>query len=145
MDSSTEVKENRKKTGARRKGPLIAFVIGVVALVAGVVCLCVNLFQGSAVQDAEYLIQIGEWQREDEPTVVWVFSEVGSGALTTDNHGNDYPFIWAMEGDKLKVETEWLYGFDNEYTYQLDQGAQTLTLSDDTGVWTFVPVGEDEE
>lgn len=129
----------------RRKAPIAVFLIGLAVLVAGVACLVINLTSEAKLRDAEYLVEVGEWQREDAPAVIWNFTEIGEGALTTDSHGNDYPFKWAMEGDVLKIEAEWLYGFDNEYSYVLDQGAKTLVLTAEDGVWTFVPVGDDSE
>ena len=62
--------------------------------------------------------------------VIWKFTEIGKGTLTTNAHLNDYDFIWAIDGDKLKVETKWLYGIVNEYEYRLDQNNGTLTLKD---------------
>ena len=36
----------------------------------------------------------------DEPSVIWNFTEIGKGTLTTNNHENDYDFIWAIDGDR---------------------------------------------
>ena len=34
-----------------------------------------------------------------------------------NNHINDYDFIWAIDGGKLKIETNWLYTLNNDYSY----------------------------
>ena len=75
-------------------------------------------------------MEIGAWEREDAPSVVWNFTEIGKGTLTTNGHQNDYDFIWAIDGDKIKIETDWLYALDDEYIYTLDQSAGVLTLGD---------------
>lgn len=70
--------------------------------------------------------------------VVWQFTEIGKGTLTTNNHVNDYDFKWALEDERLIIQTDWLYKLDNEYTYVLDQGAGTLVLSDGEKEYKFV-------
>ena len=76
-----------------------------------------------------------------EPSVVWNFTEVGKGTLTTNGHINDYDFIWALENGKLLVETDWLYALDDTYDYSLDKSAGTLTLTneDEKHVFRAVP------
>lgn len=125
-----------QKTG---RAGIIVFIIGMVSLVVGAAFLLLNIFKAPDVRDAEYLVQTGAWQREDEPTVVWNFTEIGKGKLTTNFYLDEYDFIWAMEGDKLKIETEWLYTLDDEYTYALDQTAKTLTVTHGEESYTFVP------
>ena len=70
----------------------------------------------------------GNWVREDQPSVIWDFSEVGKGKLTTDNHVNDYDFIWRLQDKKLLIETDWLYDLNDEFDYILDQSEKTLTI-----------------
>ena len=72
-----------------------------------------------------------------EDGVVWDFTEIGKGKLTTNNHINDYDFIWSLEDGKLKIETDWLYNLENEYEYALDQNAKTLTLTSGEDVYRF--------
>ena len=74
----------------------------------------------------------------DEPSVVWKFTEVGKGTLTTNGHTNDYDFIWAIEGGELKMETAWLYTLENAYTYTIDQAAGRLVLTEGDKTVTFV-------
>lgn len=120
-------RENEKKGG--RKG-VLALAVGAAVCIAGLIFMLVQLFAEPGLADAEFLVSSGSWVREDEPSVIWNFTEVGKGQLTTNSHKNDYDFIWAISGDKLQVETEWLYTFSNEFLYKLDQEAKTLTLSD---------------
>lgn len=120
---------------------LIVMIVGILALIAGVVFLVLNLLRGAGLQDGEYLISAKEWvlggdtncapseETNCAPAVIWKFTEIGKGTLTTNGHVNDYDFIWALEGGKLKIETNWLYAINNEYDYKLDQGAGTLTLT----------------
>jgi hypothetical protein len=62
------------------------------------------------------------------PNVVWKFTAIGKGTLTTNAHKNDYDFAWALEDEKMKVRTDWLYEMDNEYDYTLNREDGILTL-----------------
>ena len=136
---------------------IVVFVIGLITLVVGVVFLVMHLNSAPSISDAEHLVEVGTWRLDGEECVqlkcgdvekclndngepaegcngggvIWTFTEVGKGTLTTNNHQNDYDFIWSIEGDKLKIETSWLYTMNDEFTYKLDQGTNTLTLDDD--------------
>ena len=147
----------KSKKDKKKIVSIITLVVGVVTLVVGVVFLILRLIGTPTLSDAEYLVEIGSWKLEggeceqmkcadetkclgadgepmqscDGDGVIWTFTEIGKGTLTTNNHQNDYDFIWAIEDGKLKIETEWLYTMDNEYTYRLDQGKNTLTLDDE--------------
>ena len=114
----------------RKKWSIAVFVIGLVALASGLGFLIYKLNAGAGMADAEFLVSAGEWVREDTKNVVWDFTEVGKGKLTTDNHTNDYDFIWALDGDKIKIETAWLYDLNDEFDYKLDQKSKTLTIKD---------------
>lgn len=130
------------------------FIIGIIALITGIVFLVLRFTGSSAVQDGEYLISAKEWTLEDgtncadeatncAPSVIWKFTEIGKGTLTTNNHTNDYDFIWAIEDGTLKIETSWLYDLENEYQYQLDQSAGVLTLTDGDTEYKFVAAFEE--
>ena len=125
---------------------IIIFVIGMIALIVGVIFLVFDLTKGPKIQDGEYLVSAKEWvlnghtncvdENETseetncigESEVSWKFTEIGKGTLTTNSHLNDYDFIWAIEDGKLLIETKWLYDLNNEYDYKIDQNAKTLTL-----------------
>lgn len=117
---------------------ITALVVGLITLIVGVVFLVINLTKVSSMQDGEFLVEKGNWTLENESGVVWDFKEDGKGSLTTNEHVNDYDFTWEITDGKLKIQTEWLYSLENEYTYQLDQGAGVLTLSDETTTYKFV-------
>lgn len=118
---------------------IVTLVVGVIVLVIGGVFLIIKKNEASKLGDADYLVETREFVMEgSDGAVVWDFSEIGKGSLTTNNHTNDYNFQWAMEDDKLKIKTDWLYEMDNEYTYQIDQGAGTLTLTDGDETYKFV-------
>lgn len=129
----------------KKKLPLITFIIGLAVFVAGGVFLAINFLAKPQTADADYLVQIGTWSEEGtNGSVVWNFSEIGKGTLTTNSHINDYDFIWALDKDTIKIETAWLYDLNNEYTYTLDQSAQKLTLTDSNSkVYTFTPAAAD--
>ena len=129
----------KKKSNKKKVWGIVIFVFGLLVLAAGVAFLLFNLLKGPNVRDAEYLVEIGAWEREGEPTVIWNFTEIGKGTLTTNFHINDYDFIWRIDGDTLKIETDWLYDLNDEYTYKLDQGKNTLTLTSASGDINFVP------
>lgn len=107
----------------------IIFIIGLVALIAAGIVFLIKLLSVPAMPDAKYLVEAGTWTEQNTTDVVWKFTEIGKGTLTTNNHVNDYDFIWALDGDRLKIETAWLYNLENEYKYELDQSAGTLTLT----------------
>ncbi len=110
-------------------------------MIVGVIFLIIRLNLAAKASDAEFLVQIGEWTEVDGDGVIWDFTEAGKGTLTTNNHQNDYSFIWEIEGNTLRVETDWLYTLDDAYTYTLDQKAQKLTLTTDSGEVNFRPTG----
>ena len=113
---------------------IVIMVVGLLALVAGIIVLVVKLNTGPSMADGEYLVSAGEWtlaecgEKECE-RVVWNFTEIGKGKLTTNAHENDYDFAWAIEDGKLKVRTNWLYEMDNEYNYTLNRDDAVLTLA----------------
>lgn len=111
--------------------------VGAAAMAAGVVTMLTKLPSGTGLRDAEYLVEIGAWERVDAPEVVWEFTEVGKGRLTTNDGQNEYDFLWAIDGGRLLVETDWLYTLNDEYEYRLDQEAEELTLD---GAMVFRPV-----
>ena len=162
MNKDTSLEINQEDLAEAFKAPkkskkgifaIITFVVGLILMVVGVVLLVLKLTAGPAVLDAEYLVEKGDWVLEEEcgeevadsseeavegacGRVIWKFTEVGKGVLTTNGHKNDYDFIWAIEGDKLKIETKWLYDLNDEYSYKLNQGEGTLTL--EKGEETFI-------
>ena len=124
----------------KKRVSLIVFIIGLLTLIAGVVFLIVRLNAGPSVADGEYLVSVGEWKEQDEPSVIWNFTEIGKGTLTTTNHTNDYDFAWDLEKGKLKIDTEWLYTLNDEFDYTLDQNGNMLTLTRDDEETIFIPV-----
>lgn len=152
--TKTKPTKTKKPMDPKKKKILCitTLVVGLIMLAVGAVFLVLNLTKGSQAQDGEYLISAGEWALDlgdcaelvdesdpaeestecsDEPSVVWKFTEVGKGTLTTDGGKHNYDFIWALEDGTLKIQTNWLYELENEYTYSLDQKAKTLTLTND--------------
>ena len=123
----------------KKRISIITLIIGIIALVAGAIFLIIRLTSGAGVADGEYLISVGKWTKEGSPSVVWDFTEIGKGTLTTNNHINDYDFTWAIEDGKLQIQTEWLYTMDDAYEYSLDQNSKTLTLVDGDETIQFVP------
>ena len=123
----------------KKRISLIVLIIGLITLVAGVIFLIVRLNAGPSIADGEYLVSVGGWAEESEPGVVWNFTEIGKGTLTTNDHLNDYDFTWALEDGKLKIDTEWLYTLNNEFEYSLDQGNNILTLTSGDEEIIFVP------
>ncbi|MBQ3473930.1 hypothetical protein IJH24_00660 [Candidatus Saccharibacteria bacterium] len=113
---------------------IIVFVIGLIALIVGAIFLILDLTKGVSLQDGEYLVSVDSWTREDEPDVVWVFTEIGKGKLTTNNYKNTYDFIWAIDGNKIKIETDWLYTLNDEFEYRIDNGNLILTQDDSTEI-----------
>lgn len=77
---------------------------------------------------------------EDVALVAWDFDEIGKGKLTTNGGLDEYDFIWAIEDNKLKIETNWLYLLENEYEYSLDQNTGRLDLTDGDKSYHFIAV-----
>ena len=133
-----KAKESGKKGRDKKKIiSIITFVVGIILLIAGVVFLVLGIMKGSNVADGDYLVEKKSWVLADSDKVQWDFTEIGKGKLTTNNHENDYDFIWALEDGKLKIETSWLYEVNNEYEYEIDQNSDTLTLKADGETYTF--------
>ena len=115
---------------------ITVLAVGLIALVAGAVFLIMKLTAAPGVADGEYLVSAGEWVMdsgdctgEDCGRVVWKFTEIGKGTLTTNAHEHDYDFAWAIEDGKLIMQTKWLYEIDNQYDYVLNQEDGILTLT----------------
>ena len=119
---------------------IVTFAVGLVMFAVGLIFLFVRFSEEATLADGEYLVTVGSFQREDEPSVIWQFTEIGKGKLTTNNHQNDYDFIWALEDGKMKIETDWLYVLNNEYDYRLEEGGLVLT-SEESGEIKFRPGG----
>lgn len=125
---------------------IIVMLVGILTLIAGLTFFLVKILTKPDVLDGDFLVSVGEWRLEtdtncadeanceDNSGVIWNFTEIGKGTLTTNNHLNDYDFIWAIENGKLKIETSWLYNLNDEYEYKIDNNK--LILNDEI---TFVP------
>ena len=122
----------------KKRISIIIFIIGLAALIGGGVFFALDFFKKPAVQDADFIVSVGTWVKQDEPSVIWNFTEIGKGSLTTNNHLNDYDFIWAIDNDTLKIETTWLYDLENEYTFELDQDTKILKLTSGEDTYTFI-------
>ena len=116
---------------------IVVLAVGLITLVVGVIFLVFKLNASPAMADGEYLVSAGSWELDDEG-VIWRFTEIGKGTLTTNNHKNDYDFAWALEDGRMIVQTDWLYELDNEYDYTLDQESGVLVLSDGEHEYRFV-------
>lgn len=129
---------NRTRKSKRPSVPKWAFgvlALGVVALIVGLVVFIINKNSQPPMEDVDFLMEAGEWQREDQPAVIWDFIGIGGGELTTDGHLNDYAFEWSLENGKLKIQTDWLYDLNDEFDYKIDQGAKTLVITNaDKGI-----------
>ena len=140
MDMKNSKRETKNLVG------IIVMLVGILTLIAGLAFFLVKILTKPGVLDGDFLVSVGEWRLEtdtncadeanceDNSGVIWNFIEIGKGTLTTNNHLNDYDFIWAIENGKLKIETSWLYNLNDEYEYKIDNNK--LILNDEI---TFVP------
>lgn len=152
----------------KKRISIITLIVGLIALVASAIFLIIRLNAKPGIADGEYLVSIGEWTIESDDcmqlkcgddtkcqnsdgesmvvcengSVIWNFTDIGKGTLTTNNHLNDYDFTWAIDGNMLLIETEWLYTLNDSYEYQLDQNADILTLKDGEKEIKFVPANK---
>lgn len=142
-----EVKNAQTNTGKNKAVSLVVLIIGLIMLTVGVVFLVLGIKRASLLADGDFLVSAGEWKLAESETcaedeckdaVIWTFSEIGKGTLTTNGHKNDYDFKWAIRDGRLVIETDWLYELDNEYEYMLDQGTRGLILKDDDKEYKFV-------
>ena len=122
----------------QKKISIIIFILGLIVLAAGGALLGYKFLKKPSVRDGEYLVSVGEWQLEGDDSVIWKFTEIGKGVITTDAHASDFDFIWAIDGDVLKLETSWHYLVDNEYHYVLNQSENKLTLTENDKTYTLV-------
>ena len=118
----------------KKRFSIVIFIIGMVSLIIGTTILLINLLNTPASRDAEYLVEIGKWERADAPGVIWDFTEIGKGTLTTNNHLNNYDFSWSIDGGKISIKTSWLYELNDEYVYNINRQENLLTLSSDESV-----------
>lgn len=137
-------KPKKKKSGKKIFG-VIVFILGIATLIGGLTFMLINFLKPPIIRDADYLVKVSTWQLKDDAAVVWNFTEIGKGSLTTNAYINEYDFIWRMDNDILKIETDWLYTLNDEYVYQLDQNEKILTLTSGEDNYTFVPIKETEE
>ncbi len=114
--------------------PIAVFVAGLVLLISGVIFLVTKINTGLNFSNAERLVEIGTFIKDGDEKVVWHFTEIGKGTLTTDGHTNDYEFIWTIEGDTLKIETKWIRNLNDEFKFKLDN--DKLILNDNI---IFIP------
>ena len=121
----------------KKRLAIIIFIIGLITLLCGAGYLLFKILKQPDTRDAEFLVENGEWVEVDAENVVWNFTEIGKGSLTTNGHINDYDFLWATEGNTLKIETKWFYDVEDEYTYSIDRGAKTLKLTSGDKEITF--------
>lgn len=147
-----EVKNAQTNAGKNKAVSLVALIIGLIMLVVGVVFLVLGVKKASLLADGDFLVSAGEWrlaesetcaENECEDMVIWIFSGIGKGTLTTNGHKNDYDFKWAIRDGKLVIETDWLYELGNEYEYMIDQEALTLTLRDGEREYKFIAEGQE--
>ncbi len=118
----------------KKKISIIVFIIGLITLAAGGAYLYFNLPKPLESRDAEYLVEKGTWvDKEDKTSIIWTFTEIGKGTVTTNNGQDTYDFIWNIEDDKLRIETDWLYTLNDEFTYSIDRTDNTLSLKDEAG------------
>ena len=154
-EKKTQKPKGKKNT--KKIVSIIVLILGIITLIAGLVVLIIKITKGATISDAEYLVSAKEWRLETddncgddsdaencESGVIWKFTEIGKGTLTTNNHTNDYDFIWALDGDTLKINTDWLYTINDEYTYKLDKGAGKLTVETEDEKATFVRIQDEE-
>ncbi|MBR2830859.1 hypothetical protein IKE83_00675 [Candidatus Saccharibacteria bacterium] len=142
MEKQSKTTKMVEKNGARRSIlAALVMVTGLVVAGVGAAMLIGKVNAVPGVRDAEYLVSTKGWAREDQPGVIWEFTEIGKGKLTTNNHTNDYDFKWAIEDGRLLIETDWLYELENEYVYSLDQAAGVLTLDPEGKGIRFVLLG----
>lgn len=139
-------KRPRRPLSKLRKISIAVLVVGVLALIGGGVFFGIKMFgRQELADDATFLTEVGAWQREDEPSVIWDFTsvssgdEAGKGQLTTNAHENDYDFEWLLTDDQLAINTDWLYELNDTFSYTLDQENKKLTLDANGKNWTFVP------
>ena len=117
----TKTTPKAKTNNPEKKKKIISFsvlAVGLIALVVGVVFLVLNIIKMNQAADGDFLVTAGNWVMEgSDSKVVWDFTEIGKGSLTTNGHINDYNFIWSLKDGKLQIETDWLYDLENEYEY----------------------------
>ena len=126
----------------QKKISIIIFILGFIVLAVGGAILGYKFLKKPNIRDGEYLVEVGKWQLENDSSVIWDFTEIGKGTITTDAHANDFDFIWSIDGDTLKLETSWHYAVNNEYHYVLNQSENKLTLTEKDKTYTLIKYEE---
>ncbi len=136
---SKKSKKAKKPFTKARKISIAAFAVGMLVLIGGIGFCAWRYLKGAPVADARFLVEVGSWQMQDEEPVIWKFTDIGHGTLTTNKHINDYDFIWALDGNEFKIDTNWLYTLSDAFTYELDQSARELKITSGDQTYTFIP------
>lgn len=118
--SDKKLKEKDAEPKKRKASSFVIFLIGLAMLITGLGFLAAKFAMRSNMSDAEKIVELGTFAKNGEEGVVWQFTEIGKGTLTTNGHKNDYDFTWAIEDGKLKIKTEWVEPIYNEYSYKID-------------------------
>ena len=94
--------------------------------------------------DAEFLVDVGTWEKEGSPKVKWIFKADGKGTLTT-NESNFYDFTWKLDGEDLKISTDWLYTLEDDFSFTLNREEKTFTVvaKSDEKESVFIPTTAD--
>lgn len=127
---------------------IILAIFGVLAIAFGVF-LIINAVQGEnpygKMAEAEVLISIKKWQKEDESTVIWEFGE-GTGKITT-NADEYFDMEWGMKDGVLSIKTKWLTDLRDDFEIKVDKDAPSFTVisKTDSKESKFVPYEEKEE
>lgn len=127
---------------------IILAIFGALAIGFGVF-LIISAIQGenpySKMAEAEVLIDVKKWQKEDEPTVIWEFGE-GIGKITT-NADEYFDMEWGMKDGILSIKTKWLTDLrdDFEITVDKDEPSFTIVSKSDDKESKFIPYEEEEK
>ncbi len=127
---------------------IILAIFGALAVAFGVF-LIISAAQGenpySKMAEAEILVDIKKWQKQDEPTVIWEFGE-GIGKITT-NKDEYFDMEWGMGDGVLSIKTKWLTDLRDDFEIKINKEAPSFTVisKSDGKESTFVPYEEKTE
>ncbi len=127
---------------------IVLAIFGALTIAFGVF-LIISLLQGenpySKMAEAEVLIDVKKWQKEDEPTVIWEFGE-GTGKITT-NADEYFDMEWGMKDGVLSIKTKWLTDLRDDFEITVDKDAPSFTVvsKSDGKESKFVPYEEEEK
>ena len=82
-------------------------------------------------KDDEFLVKVGEFEREGNSNTVLYFDSLTDGRISNDGDSTVYKMNWNLYGNKLIINIDWVYSKKKEYIIKIDKENIILTLNNE--------------